>query len=680
MNFLTPLYALAALAVAVPIVLHLVRRQPKNRFEFSSLLFLPESPPRLTRNSRIENWFLLFLRSLLLLMIAFAFARPYWNTAVNTAMGSAAGKRKCILIDQSASMQREGVWRSAIQNASDAIRSTLPTDTIAVYTFDSELRTILPLSQARGLPVGKRKESAIAAIDSLNPSWSQSNLGSALVACLDALQVDSAENEQADASPSEIILISDLNNGCEVRDLEQSQWPDNVAVQLIRAVPSKPGNASLVVLDPDPSDASGTYRVRVSNARDSRSETFQLQWLDQDGKGLRDSAVECTVPPGSHRIVKLPPPPQSTQGIELEGDECPFDNRRFLVIAPPSSSIVCVVENEGLLPEESLSYFLERIPLDTPNRTVRVNRCQPGTPWLANQATKPAWIVLSHGATLQDADLCRRLLDQGSYVTLVFDRPADIADRDGTTLGDRFEKLTNRCAEVEIGAISERKVREFDFLQRLDFGHPILVPLANSQFNDFSRVRFWRHRQLETPDLSTWRVLAWFSQNQPAIMEKEVGKGKIIVLTAGWQPIESQLALSSKFVPLMTGIFGQAEPESGRRKEALAGSMKTPKPGIYNLDEDSKGQNPIAANLDPRESMTDPLDPSELTRFGVRLANDQPSAPIESQRQRVLVAAELEARQAWWWWLVSGCLVAVGLESLLCWSRGASASPGTAKE
>lgn len=680
MNFLTPLYALAALAVAVPILLHLVRRQPKNRFEFSSILFLPESPPRLTRNSRIENWFLLFLRSLLLLMLAFAFARPYWNTAVNTAAGSAAGKRKCIVIDQSASMQREGIWSSAIQQARDAVRSSLPTDTLAIYGFDSELRSILPLSQARGLPIGKRTESAIAAIESLKPTWSQSNVGSALIACLDALQVDGSENEQANSGPSEIVLVSDLTSGCDVRDLEQTQWPDNVAVQLLRALPNRSGNASFVLLDPDPADASGTYRVRVSNARDSQPETFQIRWLDKDGKGVRENSVECTVPRGSHRIVKLPSPPVSTTGIELEGDDCPFDNQRFLVMDPPSISIVCVVENEGLPPEESLSYFLDRIPLDTSYRTVQIELCQPGTPWLAAQPTTPAWVILSHSATLHDADQCRKLLDEGGCVTLVLDRPADTPHREGGTLGEQFAKLTSRCAQVEIGSISERKVREFEFLERLDFGHPILAPLANAQFNDFSRVRFWRHRQIDSADLSNWRILAWFSQNRPAIMERSVGKGKMLLMTSGWQPIDSQLALSSKFVPLMAGIFAQAEPESGRPRESLAGTKKIPKPGIYNLEEGSKGQKRIAANLDPRESLTDPLDPSDLTRFGVRLASDQPSPPIESQRQRVLVATELESRQAWWWWLVSGCLVAVGLESLLCWSRGTTSSMRMAKE
>ncbi|MFO0013599.1 MAG: BatA domain-containing protein [Planctomycetota bacterium] len=681
MNFLTPLYAVAALAIAVPILLHLVRKQPKNRLEFSSLLFLHESPPRLTRNSRIENWFLLFLRSLVLLMIAFAFARPYWSEAVSTAAGAAAGKRKCIVIDQSASMQREGVWQNAVQQAREAIRSSLPTDTIAIYGFDAGWHPVLPLSQANGLPVGKRASSALAAIDALSPSWSQSNLGAALAACLDALQVDSAENDEAAAGPAEIIVVSDLTTGCDVQMLEECQWPENVTVRLLRATPIKPGNASMVLLDPD---ASGDYRVRVSNARDSTAESFRIRWLDEEGKGLASTSVECTVPRGSHGIVKLSPPPKPTIGIELEGDDCPFDNRRFLLMDAPALSMVCVIEDEGLLPEQSLSYFLERVPLDTPNRKVAIRRGQPGSDWLTDQSQSPSWVILSHAATLRDADQALRLLQTGGHVTLVWDRPANTPLGDGGTLGDSIEKLTSRCAEVPIGTVSEGRVREFDFLQRLDFGHPIFAPLANSQFNDFSKVRFWRHRQLDRVDLSAWRVVAWFSENQPALMERTVGSGRVQVMTAGWQPVESQLALSSKFVPFIAGIFAQAESESRGPKEWLAGSEWAPKPGIYsrakNHGNDTEALQRFAANLDPRESWTDPLDPSELSRFGVRLATDRTSERVASERHRVLVATELEARQAWWWWLVSACLIAVGLESLVCWSRAAAPGLGLAKE
>lgn len=666
MSFLTPLYALAALAVAVPILLHLVRREPKNRLEFSSLLFLPESPPRLTRNSRIEHWLLLLLRSLVLLMIAFAFARPYWNQTVDTPSGSAAGKRKCIVIDKSASMRREGVWKHAIQQARELIQSSLPTDTIAIYSFDAQWHPVLPLSQASGLPVGKRSSSALAAIDSVSPTYSQSNLGAALSACLDALRVDRADNDEA-AGPAEIIVLSDLTTGCDIQALAECQWPEDVSLRLLRANPSKPGNASLVLLDP--SDAAGEYRVRVSNARDSVSESFRIRWMDEQSRGLADTAVECTVPRGSHRIVKLAPPPKSTIGIELEGDDCPFDNQRFVRMDAPSNATICVIEDEEMAPEESLSYFLERIPLDTPNRTVGIRRCRPGSDWSTDHQQTPAWVVLSHSATLSDAEQARLVLQAGGHVTLVFDRPASTPHPDGGTLGSAFQKLTSRCAEVEIGTISEAKVTEFDFWQRLDFGHPILAPLANSQFNDFSKVRFWRHRQVEGLDVAGWRVVAWFGENQPAWMEHTVGKGRVQIMTAGWQPVESQLALSSKFVPLIAGIFAQAEPKSRSPKEWIAGSERAPKPGIYSTEPDDATSPSVAANLDVRESLTEPLDPSELARFGVRLETDQPSTHVASDRKRVLVAAELEARQSWWWWLVTACLLAVGLESLVCGGR-----------
>ncbi len=52
MSFLTPFYVLGALAIAAPIILHLIRRTPKGEVPFSSLMFLAPTPPRLTRRSR----------------------------------------------------------------------------------------------------------------------------------------------------------------------------------------------------------------------------------------------------------------------------------------------------------------------------------------------------------------------------------------------------------------------------------------------------------------------------------------------------------------------------------------------------------------------------------------------------------------------------------------------------
>ena len=51
MNFLTPLFLVGGLAVALPVVFHLIRRTTRERTRFSSLMFLRSSPPRLTRKS-----------------------------------------------------------------------------------------------------------------------------------------------------------------------------------------------------------------------------------------------------------------------------------------------------------------------------------------------------------------------------------------------------------------------------------------------------------------------------------------------------------------------------------------------------------------------------------------------------------------------------------------------------
>ena len=113
MSFLFPLYLAGGLAIALPIVFHLVRRTPTGQVPFSSLMFLTPSPPRLTRRSRLEHLLLLTLRGLVLALLALAFARPFVR---QTLFGEAGlGRRTVVLVDASASMRRENLWREATE-------------------------------------------------------------------------------------------------------------------------------------------------------------------------------------------------------------------------------------------------------------------------------------------------------------------------------------------------------------------------------------------------------------------------------------------------------------------------------------------------------------------------------------------------------------------------------------
>ena len=55
MGVLAPLYLAGLAALSLPLIFHLVRRTPRGRQEFSSLMFLLPSPPRLTRRSRLDR-------------------------------------------------------------------------------------------------------------------------------------------------------------------------------------------------------------------------------------------------------------------------------------------------------------------------------------------------------------------------------------------------------------------------------------------------------------------------------------------------------------------------------------------------------------------------------------------------------------------------------------------------
>ncbi len=107
MSFLNPLYLFAALAAAVPVIIHLLHRQRVKVEEFPSLEFVRKMLRRKTRRFRIKQILLLIIRTLIVLFVALALARP-------TLLGGSAARghlptTAVIVLDDSFSMgRREG--------------------------------------------------------------------------------------------------------------------------------------------------------------------------------------------------------------------------------------------------------------------------------------------------------------------------------------------------------------------------------------------------------------------------------------------------------------------------------------------------------------------------------------------------------------------------------------------
>src|SRR6185436_7964706 len=99
----TNLAMLAGLAaLALPVLIHLLLKQKKQRLRFSTLQFFLRQDEHSSQRRKLRNFLLLAVRLLLLAVLVLAFARPY----ARQHAGATERRRLAVfLLDRSASMQ-----------------------------------------------------------------------------------------------------------------------------------------------------------------------------------------------------------------------------------------------------------------------------------------------------------------------------------------------------------------------------------------------------------------------------------------------------------------------------------------------------------------------------------------------------------------------------------------------
>jgi hypothetical protein len=130
-TFLSPLFLLGALAAAIPVLLHLLKREPEPRVRFAAVRLLKHAPVEYTERRRIRELLLLALRVAALVLLALAFARPF--LASGAAPGSAGVT--IVALDTSYSMSAPGAFAHAKQLARAAVDRVPSGDLVGVVTF-----------------------------------------------------------------------------------------------------------------------------------------------------------------------------------------------------------------------------------------------------------------------------------------------------------------------------------------------------------------------------------------------------------------------------------------------------------------------------------------------------------------------------------------------------------------
>src|SRR5262245_56287852 len=142
MTFLTPLFLLGLVGLAIPVFLHLIQRERKNVVQFPSLMFLRRIPYQSVKRRRIRHWLLLFMRLAALALIVLAFARPFLRRTEIVA-GASGAREVDMLLDRSYSMSSGDKWTQALARARDAINGLTPSDRGSIVLFGSNTEVAL---------------------------------------------------------------------------------------------------------------------------------------------------------------------------------------------------------------------------------------------------------------------------------------------------------------------------------------------------------------------------------------------------------------------------------------------------------------------------------------------------------------------------------------------------------
>jgi hypothetical protein len=695
MSFLAPLYVLGALAIAAPILFHLIRRTTKGETRFSSLMFLTPSPPRLTRRSRIDQWLLLLLRAAVLILLAFAFARPFLRKAANLNLDDQQRGRIALLIDTSASMRRGDLWAKAKVAANEVISASSPGDQLAVFAFDESCRPLLSFEESATLDAARRQALARSLVDHLSPTWNATQLGQALIDAVTAIENVGDAGRKSSQMPRRIVLISDMQQGGRLETLGDFEWPKDVEIEL-KTVVADPSNAAMQWVtgssegDSANSDAN-SLGVRVSNQPGSKRELFELAW-----SGNATPLTTVYVPPGESRVARIPRPTGSGAGrtLQLKGDLEDFDNTLFLATAPQDEANVLYLGPDKPDDANGVLYYLNRVFEDTPRRRVRVESRALGEPLTIEPSRSVPLAVLTGETSPSNLALLRSFADRGGTVLVVVTAAGNAAS---------LAALTGTSA-VEV---AEGAVRGDVLLSDIAFDHPLFAALSAPQFNDFTKIHFWKYRRIPAAALEGSRILARFESGDAAIAEKPLGKGRILIFASGWSPEDGQLARSSKFVPLMAAVLegptrsaefgsnvlvgervslpdgarGVHTPDGGTQQLEMGATSftGTDRPGVYTIDAPNTSRT-FAVNLDPAESKTAPMNVETLEQLGCRLANPK-RAEVEVEPLRQMQNAELESRQKLWRPIILAAIAILIVETWLAgWLSGSRSGPVTGEK
>lgn len=535
LEFLVPAFLAGVAAVVIPVVLHLTRKQRARVVDFPSLLFLEQVPFQEESRRRIQHWFLLLLRALAVALLAVAFARPFFRGAAEGITPASGPREVVLLLDRSWSMEYQGNWEKAKEEARKVVQGLGPLDRGSLILFAREAVLAVRSSADRN--------QLLAALDEADLSAEGTVYGPALKLAQSIL-------EDSDLGGRELVLIGDLQRRGWRGD-EGIRLPAGTVVQPVPLATPPSANRAVADVQLIRTEADGGIRAapvaRITRVR-GEGEESAVAVLEVDGKEVQRRTVN--LPAEGAVAVSFEPVPVREGGLPgvvrlLAPDGLPTDDRRFFVLKSGGGVGVLVVG--GAEGRGGSAFFLREALAVAGGGVFRVT-LRPGHLSLAGALEGVDVVVLLDRPVLDAAEAAalRSFVEAGGGLLVATGEDFRWPETGEEVLGGRL------AAPPEGRGASETRVGH------VETAHPVFGFLRGFRGPGFSQALFLRRREFAPAARSGAQVLARYEDGLPALAENPLGKGRVLIWTSTLDTFWNDLARQVVYVPFVQELIRYA--------------------------------------------------------------------------------------------------------------------------
>lgn len=573
MNVLQPAMLWLLAAVAIPVVIHLYNRKRAVKRRFPALEFLLASNRKLARRLKIRQLLLLALRIGVFAMLPLAIARPYILSERGTTADEKLPAAVVIVLDDSASMQQRTGGTRAWDVASDAVASRLA----ALRAYD-EAALILASRPDEPFPGGTTltddPRPLRDALEAATPTEAHVDLRRALEVARDLAL-------SSELPVRRVVLVTDRGRGSFPDPLGEDLFKGSATVELVDVLSPHDAQPNLAVVDAsfarDPAGAADTWEIRgtIQGFGLSAPRETEVELL-VDGQVVASTAVNLAADGApvpvtfTHRIESAAQGAGSDQVARVtlrlaDGGSLPLDDERHLVIAAAREVRVLLVNGDPrAIAQQDELFFLERALRPGPrSRSTLVPRIATPEAMLPSDIEAADVVVLANVASLgagQIAALEKFVRGGGGLLITVGERvDPTVYNRIFAELLPKPLRTIKRLADPDDPDAAIKVTR----LDRADFTHAVMRPFSLPGGESLQQVAASSYMLLEPDSRTEARIVASFADGAPAMVERTVGAGRVMILTTSVDRDWSNLPLSKTFVPLMQRLTGYLARRAG---------------------------------------------------------------------------------------------------------------------